>query len=90
MEKRPPLIVCLLLDLFGYFSYSIPVLGEWTDIIWAPVAAAIYLHLFGSRRGWIGAILTFTEEALPGTDFIPSFTLSWILQSVTSRQTVRA
>jgi hypothetical protein len=85
MEKQAPLAACIILDIFGYFSYSIPLFGEWTDIIWAPVAALIYIRMFGKKTGLFGGAFTFLEEILPGTDFIPTFTLTWIWKSVSTR-----
>ena len=68
------------MDLIGYASYGIPVLGEFADIIWAPVSALIFFISFGGWKGALGGIGNFIEELLPGTDFIPSFTIMWFLQ----------
>jgi hypothetical protein len=77
---RPSLLLCLLLDAIGMLSFTVPLLGESFDVIWAPVSSLIYLRLFGVKRGWSGSILVFLEEILPGTDFIPTFTLTWLLR----------
>jgi len=68
------------MDLIGYASYGIPVLGEFADVIWAPVSALIFFISFGGWKGALGGIGNFIEELLPGTDFIPSFTIMWFLQ----------
>jgi len=68
------------MDLVGYASYAIPALGEISDIFWAPLSAIIFFLCFGGRRGALGAVANFIEEILPGTDFIPSFTIMWFLQ----------
>ena len=68
------------MDIIGYASYGIPVLGEFADIIWAPVSALIFFLSFGGWKGALGGIGNFIEELLPGTDFIPSFTIMWFLQ----------
>ena len=68
------------MDIIGYASYGIPVLGEFADIIWAPVSALIFFISFGGWKGALGGIGNFIEELLPGTDFIPSFTIMWFLQ----------
>jgi len=68
------------MDLIGYATYAIPFLGEFADIIWAPVSAIIFFVSFGGWKGALGGIGNFIEEILPGTDFIPSFTLMWFLQ----------
>jgi hypothetical protein len=68
------------MDLIGYATYAIPFLGEFADIIWAPVSAIIFFVSFGGWKGALGGIGNFIEEILPGTDFIPSFTIMWFLQ----------
>jgi len=79
-RRKPTLLFCILMDLIGYTSYGIPVLGEFADIIWAPVSALIFFISFGGWKGALGGIGNFIEELLPGTDFIPSFTIMWFLQ----------
>jgi len=71
---------CVIMDLIGYATYAIPFLGEFADIVWAPISAIIFFATFGGWKGALGGIGNFIEEILPGTDFIPSFTLMWLLQ----------
>lgn len=78
--SQPSLLICLLMDIIGYATYSIPVLGELGDIVWAPVSAIIFYRMFGGWKGAFGGLFNFAEEILPFTDFIPSFTLMWIWQ----------
>jgi hypothetical protein len=78
--RQPSLLFCIIMDVVGYASYAIPALGEISDIFWAPLSAIIFFLSFGGRRGALGAIGNFVEEILPGTDFIPSFTIMWLLQ----------
>lgn len=68
------------MDLLGYLTYAVPVLGEFADLVWAPVSGAIFFAVFGGWRGAAGGIFNFLEELMPGTDFIPSFTLMWLIQ----------
>jgi len=68
------------MDLIGYASYSIPFIGEIADILWAPLSALIFFVTFGGWKGALGGIGNFVEELLPGTDFIPSFTIMWFVQ----------
>jgi hypothetical protein len=84
MEKKytPGLLVCVLMDLLGCASYAVPVLGEVSDFIWAPISAIIFYRMFGGSLGTFGSVFNFMEELFPGTDFIPTFTLSWILKRV--------
>lgn len=71
------LFLCVLLDLVGYFSYAIPLIGEFFDVIWAPISGIILMSLFKGKSGKIGGTIEFVEELIPFTDFIPTFTLTW-------------
>lgn len=77
---QPSLAICLLMDFLGYLSYSVPVLGEFSDIIWAPISAFIFFRMFGGWKGAFGGLFNFIEELLPGLDFIPSFSLMYFFQ----------
>jgi hypothetical protein len=79
-KRQPSLVFCILMDLIGYATYAVPFLGELGDIVWAPVSAIIFYNSFGGWKGAIGGIGNFIEELLPGTDFIPSFTIMWFIQ----------
>lgn len=78
-QKSPSLLFCIIMDAIGYLSFAIPGLGELADVVWAPISATIFAATFGGKKGMMGGIFNFIEEALPGTDFIPSFTLMWFL-----------
>ena len=77
---NPSIVFCIIMDAIGYASFAIPGLGEFSDIIWAPVSAFIFLKTFGGRLGRMGSVFNFIEEALPFTDFIPSFTIAWFIR----------
>jgi len=79
-EKTSSLFLCIVMDIIGYATYSIPVFGEIGDVIWAPISALIFFRMFGGWRGAAGGVFNFIEELLPGTDFIPSFTMMWLWQ----------
>lgn len=78
MERKttPGLIVCLVMDLIGCVSYAVPLLGEVSDVIWAPISAMVFYKLFGGPVGMFGGLFNFIEELFPGIDFIPTFTIS--------------
>ena len=76
----PSLAACLVMDFLGYATYSVPFLGEFADIIWAPVSAFIFFRMFGGLKGILGGAFNFVEEILPGLDFIPTFTIAWAVQ----------
>ena len=76
----PNIGICVLLDLVGMATYIFPAMGEFVDVIWAPISGYIFLKLFGGRLGAIGSVLNFLEEILPFTDIIPSFTIAWFIR----------
>lgn len=84
MERRstPALWACIVMDLIGCASYAMPVLGEVSDVIWAPISAIIFYRMFGSTVGAFGSVFNFIEELFPFLDFIPTFTLSWMVRKV--------
>lgn len=86
----PSLVFCVLMDVIGMGTYSIPFIGEFADIIWAPVSSLIFWSMFGGWKGLLGAGFNFFEEFLPGTDIIPSFTLAWVIRKVFSATPPRA
>jgi hypothetical protein len=75
----PSLVMCLLMDFIGYASYTVPFFGEFLDILWAPLSAIIFWKMFGFKKGFFGGIFSFVEELTPGLDFIPTFTINWVL-----------
>ena len=74
------------MDAVGCATYSVPLLGEFGDLIWAPVSAFIFYKIFGGWKGDFGSVFSFIEELLPGTDFIPSFTLMWLWQNFMQKE----
>ena len=81
MKRQPSLIFCIAMDLLGYATYSLPVIGEFADIIWAPISGLIFFLSFGGWKGAMGGLFGMVEELLPGTDFIPSFTVMWFIRN---------
>ena len=90
MKKQPSLVFCLLMDLIGYATYLIPGLGEFGDIIWAPISGIIFFITFGGWKGAMGGVFNFIEEILPGTDFIPSFSIMWFIQNMQKKNATTA
>jgi hypothetical protein len=85
-QTSTSLIFCVLMDFIGYASYALPILGEFGDIIWAPISALIFFRTFGGWKGAFGGLFNFVEEILPGLDFIPSFTIMWLWQRMRQPQ----
>lgn len=71
------------MDVLGSLSYLWPVFGEWFDLIWAPVSAYIFYKKFGSKTG---TLIEFTEELLPYTDILPTFTIMYFYNKVFSKK----
>lgn len=78
MNKYLKLLISLVLDGLGYVSFIIPGVGEFSDIVWAPVSGFVMTRLYKGRAGKIAGIIAFVEEAFPFTDVIPSFTIMWV------------
>lgn len=47
-------------------------------MVWAPVSAWLMTKLYKGKPGKIAAVISFLEEAAPGLDVIPTFTLMWL------------
>ena len=75
-RKLPSLKACIILDLIGCFSYIILPFGP----IWAVISGIIFYFLFGRKFGLFGGIFSFIEELFPGIDFIPTFTIAWVIR----------
>lgn len=87
-RRQPSLVFCIIMDLIGYASYVIPFFGELIDIIWAPLSGIIFFVAFGGWKGALGGVANLVEELLPGTDFIPSFTIMWFVQQARRRKLI--
>lgn len=87
-EKYKLLKKGIIYDLIGMVSYFIPVIGPFTDLVWAPYAARKMKQMYPGRDGSIAAVFVFLEEILPYTDVIPSFTLMWLYTFVWKKQSV--
>ncbi|WP_264564983.1 hypothetical protein [Flavobacterium sp. N3904] len=76
--KNRKLILGILFDAIGMLSFTIPVIGDFSDVVWAPLAGFLMTKMYEGRVGRVAGVLTFVEEILPFTDVIPSFTLTWV------------
>lgn len=77
-KKIRNLILGLVFDGIGMLSLLIPGLGDFLDVIWAPVAAWLMTRMYKGKIGQAAGIVTFVEELLPGMDIIPTFTIMWV------------
>jgi hypothetical protein len=87
-NKHRNLVLGIVFDLIGMTSYIIPGIAEFIDIVWAPIASLLLVYMYKGNVGKMGALLGFVEEILPETDFIPTFTLTWIYTYVIQKEEV--
>ena len=81
-NKYKKLALSLVFDAIGFLSYIIPGIGELLDVIWAPISAYLMTKMYKGNKGKIGAAVSLIEEAMPGLDVIPTFTLMWLFTHV--------
>ena len=84
--KKKNLFLGVLFDAVGMLSFTVPLIGEFSDVIWAPVAAYLMTRMYKGTAGKVGGVITFIEEIVPFTDFIPSFTLMWFYNYVVKKE----
>lgn len=77
-NKYTLLIAGVFFDLIGMMSFVVPGVGEFSDVIWAPLASFLIYKMYKGTEGKIGGLVTFVDEIMPGLDIIPTFTLMWI------------
>lgn len=85
-HKKTRLVLGLVFDVMGMVSFLIPGIGEFSDIIWAPIAGWLMTRMYPGKIGQAAGIVTFIEELVPGLDFIPSFTLMWVFTYMSRRK----
>ncbi|RDY61676.1 hypothetical protein [Flagellimonas nanhaiensis] len=77
-NKYRNLLLGLLFDGIGMLSFVIPGIGEFSDVIWAPMAGWLMTRLYKGKVGQAAGVIAFVEELVPGWDIIPTFTIMWI------------
>ena len=80
------LILSLLFDAIGMYSFVIPGIGEFSDVIWAPLSYWLMTKMYAGKIGQVSGVINFIEEAAPGLDFIPTFTLTWLYDTFFSKK----
>ncbi len=80
------LIFSILLDILGMTSFVIPGIGEFSDVIWAPLSYWLMTRMYPGKIGQVSGIISFVEEAAPGLDFIPTFTLTWLYETFAQKK----
>ena len=87
-NKYNLLWLSLLFDGIGMLSFVIPGVGEFSDVIWAPLASYLIYKMYKGTEGKIGGLITFVDEIMPGLDVIPTFTLMWIYKFYIKKEEV--
>ena len=85
-NRSRDLLLSILFDAVGMLSFSIPLIGEFSDVVWAPISALLMMQMYKEGKGKLAGILSFLEEIIPFTDFIPSFTLMWLYTYVFTKK----
>jgi hypothetical protein len=85
-NKYSLLLLGVLFDAIGMLSFVVPGVGEFSDVIWAPIASFLIYKMYKGTEGKIGGLVTFVDEIMPGLDVIPTFTLMWIYKFIIKKE----
>ncbi|WP_339334576.1 MULTISPECIES: hypothetical protein [unclassified Croceitalea] len=77
-KKIRNLFLGLLFDALGMVSFILPGIGEFSDVIWAPLAGWLMTRMYKGKIGQAAGLVTFVEELIPGLDVVPTFTIMWV------------
>ena len=72
------LLLGILFDSIGMLSFTVPMICEFSDVVWAPIAGYLMTRMYKGTVGKVGGTIAFLEEIIPFTDAIPTFTLTWV------------
>lgn len=81
-NKYKKLGLSLLFDAIGMVSFTLPFIGEFGDVVWAPLSILIMARMYKGMTGKVAGMVSLFEELSFGFDFIPTFTLTWIYQYI--------
>lgn len=79
----------LLFDGIGMLSFAIPFIGDFSDVIWAPLSAWLMIRMYKGRAGQAAGAVSFIEEIIPGLDIIPTFTIMWLYTHVFKKENAK-
>lgn len=77
-KKYKKLALSILLDLIGLIPFI--------DLVWAPLSGYIMTRMYTGNKGKIAGIISFVEEIIPFSDFIPTFTIMWLYTYVFNKE----
>ena len=78
LSKNKKLALSILFDAIGMITFL--------DILWAPLSAYVMSKMYKGTKGKIAGVVSFIEEAIPGFDIIPTFTIMWLLTYVFQKE----
>ncbi len=78
LSKNKKLGLSILFDIIGMLTIF--------DIIWAPASGYLMSKMYKGTKGKIAGVISFVEEAIPGFDIIPTFTIMWFLTYVFQKE----
>lgn len=86
-RKYRLLLLSILFDGIGMLSFVIPGIGEFSDIVWAPVSVYLITKMYKGTVGKVAGAISFLEEiGVLGVDLIPTFTLTWLYKYVIKKE----
>ena len=85
-NKTRNLFLGILFDAVGMLSFAVPYIGEFSDVVWAPIAGYLMTWMYKGTVGRVGGVVTFLEEIVPFSDFIPTFTITWMYNYLIKKQ----
>jgi hypothetical protein len=77
-KKYKKLGLSIFLDLIGFIPFI--------DLVWAPLSGYIMTKMYIGNKGKIAGIVSFIEEIIPFSDFIPTFTIMWFYTHVFNKE----
>lgn len=78
LSKNKKLALSILFDAIGMITF--------VDIIWAPLSGYLMSKMYKGKKGKVAGFVSFIEEAIPGFDIIPTFTIMWFLTYVFQKE----
>lgn len=86
-KKYRLLLLSILFDGIGMLSFVIPGIGEFSDVVWAPVSVYLITKMYKGTVGKVAGAVSFLEEiGVLGVDLIPTFTLTWLYKYVVNKE----
>ncbi len=77
-KKYKHLFLGLLFDAIGMLSFVLPFIGDFSDVLWAPLAGWLMTRMYKGKIGQAAGVVAFIEEIIPGLDVVPTFTIMWV------------